>query len=210
MNKNDWNKIFYEGREFSSLNEILLDKIIDRAKNHRKMAGITTEIHTVVDLGAGTGESVLKFAKRGFKVTGIDWSSVALAKLHELSEKIGLTDLVQATEGDLNNLDTESLLKLNADIIFCKLTIAFVDNKKKFIKNISDSMRPGAVFILMTPVLHSDIQYSDSDKPAIAVNYDELTSLLNESFDISETYHHDYFSEHGDLTTYINIKTKAA
>ena len=63
-------------------------------------------IHTILDLGCGTGGHALPLARRGYTVTGIDRSETMLAEAHRkakaMAQGAGSCDFVQ---GDIRNLD---------------------------------------------------------------------------------------------------------
>lgn len=201
MSKENWDKIFSENREFSSLNEIFLDKLLSRIG---ETAG--KEFKTVIDLGAGTGDSTIKFANHGFLVQGIDWSEVALAKAACKIKKLGLEERISLTKMDLDNINQGQIIYRPVDILFSKLTHAFIKNKDKLLDGIKSLMSAESVFILITPIIYKGIKYDQGDKPEIAVDWDETLKLLNEKFTQIEVFHHDYFGERGDLVTFIATK----
>jgi SAM-dependent methyltransferase len=54
-----------------------------------------------IDLGCGTGANVVELAARGFEVTGVDFSTVALAKARERARDAGVADRCRFLEVDL-------------------------------------------------------------------------------------------------------------
>ena len=54
-----------------------------------------------IDLGCGSGANVVFLAERGFDVTGVDFSSVALSKARALAGARGVTDKTRFVEADL-------------------------------------------------------------------------------------------------------------
>jgi 2-polyprenyl-3-methyl-5-hydroxy-6-metoxy-1,4-benzoquinol methylase len=54
-----------------------------------------------LDVGCGEGADVLWLAGRGWQVTGLDWSEVALARAAEHAAAAGLGDRVQWVRGDV-------------------------------------------------------------------------------------------------------------
>ncbi len=201
MSKENWDKIFSENREFSPLNEIFLGKLLSRIG---ETAG--KEFKTVIDLGAGTGDSAIKFANRGLLVQGLDWSETALTKATEAIKKLGLEERISLTQMDLENIDQEQIIYKPADILFSKLTYAFIKNRDKLLDNIKSLMSPESAFVLMTPTTYKGVNYGKNDKSEIAVDWDDTLKLLNAKFAKIEVFHHGYFGERGDLVTFITTK----
>jgi SAM-dependent methyltransferase len=54
-----------------------------------------------IDLGCGTGANVVELARRGFDVTGVDLSTVALGKAEERAREAGVTDRCRFVRVDL-------------------------------------------------------------------------------------------------------------
>lgn len=189
-----WNESFKTGRDYNPMNELLMDLILGSISNKKEVA---------IDLGCGTGDAVVKLAKRGFMVTGVDWSSDALEKAKGRTFVAGVNEKTNFVESNLNNLTNANLTKNEADIVFCKLVIAFVNDKKQFCKVIKQLLNSEGVFVLQTPVSHTNIKYSLEDKPEIAVNYEEIKSILIEVFSDVVEFNHSYYSERGDLVTFL-------
>src|SRR4051812_3926468 len=56
-----------------------------------------------LDVGCGEGADVLWLADRGWQVTGLDWSEVALARAAEHAAAAGLTDRVEWVRGSFED-----------------------------------------------------------------------------------------------------------
>lgn len=194
---NKWDKIFFEKNpKYKPLNEIRLKELLKKIKSL-----INREPKTVVDLGCGTGDALVKFKKVGLDVTGVDFSKVALDKAKELLKEEHVYDV----EVILDDLDSLSVKK-EADIYFCKLVYAFLKDKERFLERVKDLMSDESVFILITPVLHKSIDYTKEDKPGIAVDFEEINKLLKEKFSKVEELYHDEFGDRGDTVTYLLLK----
>jgi SAM-dependent methyltransferase len=63
-----------------------------------------------VDLGCGTGENVLLLAERGFDATGVDFSSVAVAKAQEAAAARGLARRARFLVGDVTAPSIDGLM----------------------------------------------------------------------------------------------------
>jgi len=199
MNKERWNSIYKSNREFTPLNNIFLDLIL----RHFFSSGEVSSKKMIDIGGGGTGADALKFLKRGFYVEIVDWSSVGLETAKKEIAEAGFNEKVVYTEMDIDELDISKLSNIPADIILCKLTYAFIKDKEKFLKKIKGILAENNIFILMTPVLHKNYAYSEEDKPGIAVDFEETKSLCERIFSNVEVFHHNYFQENGDLTTFI-------
>ena len=126
---NKWDAIFTEGKTFSPLNEVFLSCLLEVIEERRG-----APVKTVIDLGCGTGDALIRFARRGLAVVGVDFSEVALGKARQALEKEGVADI------DLRRIDLDDLrIQEKADIVFCKLTYAFVEDKERFLKNVGGS-----------------------------------------------------------------------
>lgn len=90
----DWNKAYKQGRKFSPVSELLLDKL--------NLKGTT-----VLDIGCGTGELLKQLERRGFFVCGIDLAE-------ECNPDI-VGDVMKA------KLDTYDIIFANKVIAFNKL-----------------------------------------------------------------------------------------
>ncbi len=192
---NKWNKIFEEGVNYIPLNNILLNKILNRIK---KIAP-NNQLNSMIDIGCGTGKALLKFSERGFNVSAIDISEVAIEKATELLEKAKIDNFNLSI---LDSCEVSSITE-NFDIVFSKFVYAFIGDKEKFLENLKGLMHKDSIFILMTAVLHDDINYLAEDKPQSAINFEETKRLLEKTYSSVEIFQHNYFSERGDVVTFI-------
>lgn len=189
-----WDEGFKAGRDYNPMNEILLDMVLTHVDNDKK---------TAIDLGCGTGDAVIKLAKRGMTVTGTDWSPEALRKVQIRAEEEDVADKVNLQEVDLDKLTEADLKAREADIILCKLVIAFVSDQKAFCEAVKGLLAEDGVFVIQTPVLHEGIKYVPEDKPGIAVLYTEFKAMLENVFTDVIEFNHSYYSDRGDLVTFI-------
>lgn len=193
MTMNRWDTYFAEGRTFQPCNEIFLDHLLYEVK--RKI-GRTPK--SVIDLGCGDGDAVIKFGRRGLKTLGIDGSKTGLEIASSAITNAGLPN------ASVKYSDLENLSGLDAsDIVFCRLTFAFVVKKEKFITMAKSFIAKGGVLILITPVTSPGINYSKMDKPGIAVDFAKTHKLLSQHFPSVAVWHHNYFADHGDTATFI-------
>lgn len=189
-----WEESFKMGREYNPMNEVLFDLLLEQVTNDKK---------TAIDLGCGTGDIVIKLAKRGMKVTGTDWSQNALLKASTKAKAADVSDRTNFQEIDLNNLTKLTHEASLTDIVLCKLVIAFVEDKMQFCREVKSLLKADGVFIVQTPVLYDHLTYTPEDKPEIAVNFNEIVDVLNKNFSKVTEFNHSYYSERGDLVTFI-------
>lgn len=190
---NKWDKIFSKKPQYRPLNEIFLNGLLDRIEKI-----IKKKPKTVIDFGCGSGDSLIKFSNVGLDVIGVDFSEVAINESRDKLKEKNINN-VELILSDLDNLNIQN----KADIFFCKLTYAFIENKEKFLDTIKNLMSDDSVFILITPVLYDGIKYSRKDKPGIAVNFEKTKNLLKNKFTNVELINHDYFGDKGDSVTFI-------
>jgi 2-polyprenyl-3-methyl-5-hydroxy-6-metoxy-1,4-benzoquinol methylase len=75
----DWDMLYGSGRDYSVMNQYLLNEIIRKA--------MTKNNGSALDVGCGTGDLAVKLAQRGFTVTGTDLSPVAIKELKSVVVK---------------------------------------------------------------------------------------------------------------------------
>lgn len=203
---NKWDKVFSEGKDFSVLNLIFLDRLLKRIEQLKKDKNLNNPLKTLVDLGSGTGDAVLKFAERGFNVQGIDHSQVAIKKAQELIDQEGFSNKVKFTEMDLDEFNKNQIIFKPADVIFTKLTLAFIKDRDRFLKSVKTVLSDSSIFVIITPITHPDINYEVEDKPGIAVGWGEIAKLIKDNFGYHEIFHRNYFGNKGEEITFIALK----
>lgn len=58
---------------------------------------------TILDMGCGTGTNAVELARRGYRVTAVDWVDLAIERARERARRAGVT--VDFRQGDLTQLD---------------------------------------------------------------------------------------------------------
>ncbi|MCT4643233.1 MAG: class I SAM-dependent methyltransferase [Bacteriovoracaceae bacterium] len=91
----------------------------------------------ILDMGMGEGRNAVFLATKGHKVTGIDISSVAVAKAKRLASEAGVK-----IKAIVASFDSYSIKKNSFDAIIC---FYYVD--RKLIKKIVSWLKPGGVLI---------------------------------------------------------------
>lgn len=187
--QNNWNTIYESGKSYRLMNDLLLEKILAQANLDADAI--------VLDIGCGTGHLALKLAQRGFLVTGIDLSEVAIEKaLQSKKEKTTFKVLDIESPTALDNLE-------RYDLITCKLVYAFIKDRTAFLSRVTGLLKPGGVFALITPVLQPDIRNYSPRMLNISVDRVETEKLLKEAFTDFAVINQDYFDENGLEVTYL-------
>jgi SAM-dependent methyltransferase len=133
-----------------------------RAKQRRGLAGWESDFETahldglmvsihapapcpMIDLGCGGGESSVYFARRGFEVTAIDFSTTAIDMARLRAEQAGLQG--RFLEGDMRDLsrfgDGAFGLALDHRAFHC---VVDRDDRAKTLAQIYRVLRPGGLF----------------------------------------------------------------
>jgi tellurite methyltransferase len=92
---------------------------------------------SVLDMGMGEGRNAVFLAQKGFKVTGIDISSVAVKKSHLLAKEYGVK--IKAIAASLKDY---KIAPASFDAIIC---FYYVD--RDLLENIKTWLRPGGILI---------------------------------------------------------------
>jgi len=161
---NFWNRGYVQGQDYRQLADKELDNILKNISNKE----------TALDMGCGTGHLARQLARRSLAVTGVDISDEAI-KLAKQQDQTG----VIYRRMNIENEDLRELGKF--DVVFCKLVIAFLKDKTKFISEIPQLLTPHGAFILITPVV-DDPQNANAHISAISVNEDELKRTVKANF----------------------------
>ena len=181
---NKWDQIFANNPQYKPLNEIFLAELLAKIKKD-----INSNPKKMVDLGCGTAKTVFQFSKLSFEVIGLDNSIVALKKLQEEIDN-SQTKNISLINVDLNNYN----LAIEADIFLCNFVYAFIDNKEFFLKKVAECLHDNSVFILITPVIHKGIIYTEEDKTKIAVDFEETLKLYNNPKNIANWFFNEILS----------------
>ncbi|XOB40627.1 MAG: methyltransferase domain-containing protein [Candidatus Nealsonbacteria bacterium] len=105
---------------------IKAEKIVEEFLKNKKGPG------KVLDLGVGEGRNAICFAKRGFNVTGVDFSEKAIRKLRSLNEKENLK--IKAILSNVNRFNFQE----KYDIVLALSLLHFLKERevKRIIKKI--------------------------------------------------------------------------
>jgi SAM-dependent methyltransferase len=151
----------------------------------------------VVDLGCGTGANVAYLAARGFRVTGLDFSVVALAKARVRVAEAGVTDRVSLLEADL----TDEPLPLAGGTFDLLLDFGSIDDltpvdRPAAARNAARLARPGAVMLFWCfyarRVDLPAISFHGPSRVTPGIEPGEETELFGDAFDIVPYARHEH------------------
>lgn len=100
----------------------------------------------VLDLGSGDGRNALYVAQKGFSVTCVDISSVAIDNLLDQAKKLGVGDKIQAINQDI----AEFKFDKKYGLIVCYTTLHFLldTNARRVIEEIKNNTTEGGFNII--------------------------------------------------------------
>lgn len=103
----------------------------------------------LLDVGCGTGDKAIYFAKKGVRVWGFDISPTAIRKA-KLASKNLKNKPVFAVGDALKLGKIKEIRGLKFDVVLDKLTSQFLSNKEKleFLRTLRSYLKPDAFFIL--------------------------------------------------------------
>ena len=169
MTEIDWDQIHKSGKEYTLMPDQLVDLMLERANDPK----------TALDIACGTGDLVVKLARRGLAVTGVDVSGIALDKAKEkLSEAGANAALIEA---DFNAPNFSKKLSGPFNIIVIRLSLAFVNDKDAFLEKVKGLLAGDGVFICTTPVLLAGQTYDDRQNRS-SINESKLIGMLQKHF----------------------------
>jgi SAM-dependent methyltransferase len=103
------------------------------------------KVHSILDLGCGTGTHCIIFAKKGYEVSGVDLSEVMIAQAMKKAKKTGVS--ANFYVGDMRKLN----LKRKFDVITCLFgTIDYClsdDELKRTLKVVKKHLESKGLFI---------------------------------------------------------------
>lgn len=98
----------------------------------------------ILDLGCGPGLYTEKLAKKGYKVTGVDFSknSVEYAKNSAKQNNLDINYICK------NYLELDFKEKFDLIImIYCDFGVLSIEEREVFLKNVKNALKPGGIFI---------------------------------------------------------------
>ena len=143
-----------------------------------------------IDLGCGTGTNLITIASRGWDVTGIDVSYLAIRQAKRKTKAAGVSVHVQ--RGDVSRLDgITGPFDLALDIgCFHNLD---EDKRVEYQNSISRVLHPGGSYLLYSWLINTD-----DGMPA----EDEILNTFSPGFDLTATQHGTDGSRHSAWFTF--------
>jgi ubiquinone/menaquinone biosynthesis C-methylase UbiE len=135
-----WNRVFAERKEAGND----LDWGTQWTKVHIPVLR-SANVQTVLDLGCGTGNDVLRLAREGFAVMGMDFSDEAVRQGREKAEKLGLSaQFVVADMAKRLPFDSATF-----DAVMSNVAMHMFSDKitRELFKEIRRIVRPNGVFV---------------------------------------------------------------
>lgn len=115
---------------------------------------------SIVELGAGDGRNSLYLAEKGFNITAIDYSTIAINKINFLNPRINTK--VMDVEKEKISLEEFNMV----------LFIHYFPNYTKLIE-LMESSREGTVFFIYT-FIREEVM---GNKKMIAISYEEIEKI---------------------------------
>ena len=112
---------WWEGKADGEERDIA-DEAINRALRWRAIERCLKGVKTIAEVGAATGAFTIPLAKRGFKVTHIDFSAPAIALAKLKAKGLKNIQFVQANAADLHmfpNKAFDLVLNMDGAVSFC-------------------------------------------------------------------------------------------
>lgn len=128
-----------------------------------------------LDLGCGTGTNVITMARKGWNVTGVDFSSGAIRKALQRANDLDLQ--IDLKQGDVTKLENvEGPFDLALDI-GCFHSLSH-EGMSDYVSNLSHLLRPAGTYLLYAWIREPQ----DVGSKSLTLN--EIRAFFNEAFEI--------------------------
>ncbi|MGB7593987.1 MAG: class I SAM-dependent methyltransferase [Erysipelotrichaceae bacterium] len=117
----------------------------------------------LLDLGCGPGIYAEQFQKRGFEVTGIDFSKRSIEYAKDSAKHQGYP--IEYIYMDYLKLDIHQKFDV-ATLIYCDYGVLSPADRKIVLSKVRDALKPGGIFILDTFTPTNYIDYKEERKTA--------------------------------------------
>ncbi len=173
-----WDEAYANGRNYMFLFPLQVNKILsyfDTEDFSNKKA---------LDLGCGTGQLGRELYHKGFSsVLGVDLSKKAI----ELAVSATVFTNIKYIQLSLED-DFSSKIDQQYDLIVCKDTFAFIENKVDFLGSVNMLLQEKGIFVLISPNPSSVVE----SKKHILINRSETEAMLGKYFDFLDYYEDDF------------------
>lgn len=99
-----------------------------------------------LDLGAGEGRTTLWLAERGWQVTAVDFSDVALERGRQRAEAVGVPDAVEWICADLHEFDPSGGVY---DLVLMMFVHLPPPNRRRLLRLAAGTLAPGGVVLVV-------------------------------------------------------------
>jgi SAM-dependent methyltransferase len=157
----------------------------------------------VLDVGCGAGVEVVRFARAGARVTGVDIAASAIALARQNLEQQGLSARLDVADGEQLPYPDASF-----DLVFAHGVVQYTGNDHRLVAEVHRVLRPGglAIFqgynriswlnalskVMKTPLEHEDApvlqRYSAAEFRALLKPFDKV-DLVFERFPVKSRLH---------------------
>lgn len=100
------------------------------------------------DVTCGPGLFAVEFARRGCRVTGVDFAPVSIGYAADLALTAGVTDRCTFVEEDIRRMDFAGAAFDAAILLYGQLAVFPPDEAKAVLTRIAQALRPGALLCL--------------------------------------------------------------
>ncbi|OAB41054.1 class I SAM-dependent methyltransferase [Paenibacillus antarcticus] len=178
-------EILEPGTWLSKPNHVIME-LLDRLLVHKDHVN-------VLDLGCGAGRNTIPIALRlqhtDSKVVGLDLLYEAINKLRDNTNKYGVTDVIQAKEGDVEHAD---ITKDHYDYIVACGCLEHVSSEEAFVQvleRMKQGTRMGGIHCI---IMNTDIQEVERDTGRELDTLIELNLPKDKAFTILEKVYYSW------------------
>lgn len=148
MNNKPWYEQLFENYSITYDNEIFTQGTLQEVDFIEKEIQQNKSI-SILDVGCGTGRHAVELAKRGYNVTGLDFSTDQLKAAQQKAKDANVT--VRFLQLDARNFKMNK--EFDMAIMLCEGGFPLMDTDEEnfaILKNVVESLKPGGKFIFTT------------------------------------------------------------
>lgn len=145
----------------------------------------------ILDLGCGTGRHAIELAKRGYKVTGLDFSESQLERARGKAAEAGVE--VEFVRGDARDFRFED--PFDCVLMICEGAFPLMETDEmnfRILENIARALKPGGKLIFTTlsalyPLFHSVKDFLNAaDQRSEGHSFDLMTFREHSTLDVKD------------------------
>lgn len=172
MNK-IWDEFYKMRGRFYLLPHPNFNKVIQKFKRNK--------VHTVLDLGCGSGRHSIELAKNGFKVTGMDFSKEALSLAKQWAKRVNLK--VNFLEGDIHKRLPFKKETFNGALAIDSICYESSESMESTLAEIRRVLVPGGIIFITLPT-----QVGNPLVTHMIFTREEIKDITGKHFKIIETF----------------------